>query len=265
MRFAGKAVGVRAGLKHLGFLVIALGASLLGGCAVTLPQDDAGATLIHFDGVRGQRYTEIFLIGGNPLTKDLKGGVYNTIGLNNIAGSGDSTPQALLDKVDVDALKKEYGMLSVYKNGPRLWTLDWVEVMAGRERDFSGLKVRWVTWLDVPKEMASHESVAYKPISVKRDTRFGINKGSPAFILDDPQGNSWVMKSASLIVDPNQTYGSLHDLGSRLKLAPGWKFRVVALDRDLVLTPDNGAALITQDELGNTYDRIGGKYSNFKP
>ena len=44
------------------------------------------------------------------------------------------------------------------------------------------------------------------------------------------------MKSASLIEDPNQTYDSLKDLGSRLKLAPGWKFRTVVFEKDLILT-----------------------------
>ena len=103
--------------------------------------------------------------------------------------------------------------MGAFKNGPRLWTLDWLEVMAGKERDFNGLKARWVTWLHVPKEMRKHEAVAYKVIGVKRDTQFGIDAGSPAFLLDDPEGNSWCMKSASLIVDPNQTYESLKDLG----------------------------------------------------
>jgi hypothetical protein len=28
---------------------------------------------------------------------------------------------------------------------------------------------------------------------------------------------------------------------------------------------DNGTTNITQDEIGNTYDRVGGPYSNFKP
>jgi hypothetical protein len=28
---------------------------------------------------------------------------------------------------------------------------------------------------------------------------------------------------------------------------------------------DNGKTMITQDELGNTYDRVGGPYSNYKP
>ena len=230
-----------------------------------LPPDDQGAQLMRFEGVRGQRYTEIFLIGGHAITHHLVGGVYNTLGMNDPDGTGDTCPQAVLDGVDVNELKEECGLLGAFKNGPRLWTLDWAEAMVGGERDFSGLKARWVMWLDVPKEMRKHESVAYKPITGKRDTQLGINAGSPAFLLDDPDGDSWCMKSASLIVDPGQTYESLKDLDSRLQPAPGWKFRVVILDRDLVLTPDQGAAKITQDELGNTYDRVGGPYSNYKP
>jgi hypothetical protein len=93
--------------------------------------------------------------------------------------------------------------------------------MVGGERDFTGLKARWVMWLDVPKEMRKHESVAYKPISGKRDTQLGISKGSPAFFLDDPDGDSWCMKSASFIVDPGQTYESLKDLGQPPEASAG--------------------------------------------
>jgi len=228
-----------------------------------LPKDDVGAKLMRFEGVRTQRYTEIFLIGGNVFK--LVGGIYNTIGLNSSDGNGDTCPQEILDDVNVEALAKEFHTISAFKNGPRLWCVDWVEVMVGGERDFNGLEARWVMWLDVPKEMRKHESVAYKSISGKRDTQIGINKGSPVFLLDDPEGNTWCMKSASLIVDPDQTYGSLADLGGRLKPAAGWKFRTRVLDQDLVLTSDNGAVKITQDELGNTYDRVGGAYSNYKP
>ena len=45
-------------------------------------------------------------------------------------------------------------------------------------------------WLDMAKEMRNHESVAYKPITGKHDTQLGINKGSPAFLLDDPDGDT---------------------------------------------------------------------------
>ena len=44
---------------------------------------------------------------------------------------------------------------------------------------------------------------------------------TPGFLLDDPEGNTWCMKSASLIVDPDQTYESLKDLGSRLEARGG--------------------------------------------
>ncbi len=120
-----------------------------------LPPDDKGAKVMRFENVRGQRYTEILLIGGHAVTHHLVGGVYNTIGLNDTTGTGDTCPQDVLDKVDVDVLKVEYDLLSAFKNGPRLWTLDWVEVNVGKERDFNGLKARWVMWLDVPRRCAS--------------------------------------------------------------------------------------------------------------
>ena len=67
------------------------------------------------------------------------------------------------------------------------------------------------------------------------------------------------------IKEPNQKYADLKNLGSRLKLPPGWKFRAPILEKDLVFTTDNGKTMITQDEIGNTYDRVGGPYSNYKP
>ena len=73
------------------------------------------------------------------------------------------------------------------------------------------------------------------------------------------------MKSVSLIIDPHQTYAAMSHLGERLQLPAGWSFRAVTLERDLVLTPENGTARILQDDIGNTYDRVGGPFSNYKP
>jgi hypothetical protein len=231
-----------------------------------LPPDDTDATLMRFDDIRGQRYTEIFLIA-HAETGELVGAIYNTntLGLNDARSPGDTSPQALLDQVDLRATAQRYDVANAFKNGPRLWCLDWIEIMVGSERDFNGLRARWVMWLDVPKHMGGQERLAYQPITGKRDTRFGINKGSPAFVLDDPDGNAWVMKSVSLILDPTQTYAGMNELGARLHLPAGWSFRPVLLDQDLVLTPDNGTARILQDDLGDTYDRVGGPFSNYKP
>lgn len=230
-----------------------------------LPQDDVNIELRHYDNINATRYTEIFLMGGNALTKKLVGGVYNTVGLNYDDSLMDSSPQEILEKMDMKALAREYKVLAAHKNGPRLWTLDWLEVNAGRQRNFQGLEATWVMWLDVPRELIDHESTAYKKIYGKRNTQMGINAGTRVYLLDDPEGNTYCMKSAGLIIDPDLKYEDLVHLGKRLKPAPGWSWRTAILEKDLVLTPDNGNVIITQDELGNTYDRVGGNYSNYKP
>ena len=66
-------------------------------------------------------------------------------------------------------------------------------------------------------------------------------------------------------VDPNQKFDSLKDLGSRLNLAEGWGFRTKILDEELVFKTKDGKSFIVQDDIGNTYDRVGGPYSNYKP
>ena len=253
--------------SHAKFIALAVVLSLVffSGCA-SLPKDDAGAKLMRFDGINGQRYTEIFLIGGNKLTNKLVGGIYNTVGLNDPEHTGDTCPTEILDKVNVKTLAKEHDVLGAFKNGPRLWTLDWLEVMGGTVRDLQGLEARWVMWLNVPKGLGgSQDQLSYRPIHGKRDTHMGINKGTRVYLLDDPDGNTYCMKSASKIIDPDQTYDSLKDLGSRLTPKPGWKFRTVVLEKDLVFNTDKGNAVIAQDDLGNTYDRVGGPYSNYKP
>jgi hypothetical protein len=232
---------------------------------VKLPPDDTGATLERFDGLRDHRYGEIILFGGDPAASHQTGSIYNTVGLNDPTGTGDTCPQEIWDGIDPRKLAAEYQVLGAFKNGPRLWCLDWIEAMAGAERDFFGLQARWVMWVDVSPEERQHESFPYTPVTGRRDTRFGIDAGSPAFILDDPDGNSWVMKSVGLITHPEQTYEGMADLGDRLHPPPGWRFRTVVLNQNLVLTPDNGTARITQDDLGNVYDRAGGPFSNYKP
>ena len=132
------AVGIVAALIVLAAIVV------YPKLVVTLPNDGADAKPFTFKDVRGHRYTEMFLIGGNAITKDLKANVYNTWGLNGGATTGDSCPAALLDKVDVNELKGQYHVLASFKNGPRMWTLDWIEVEMGKELDFGGMKARWV-------------------------------------------------------------------------------------------------------------------------
>ena len=246
--------------------VLATALIVLAGCAKE-PKDDAQLTEMKFDNLMGTRYTEILLVFGDAVTKSYTAGVYNTTGLNgaNPAGGGDSSPAAILDKIDMKKVKEDNDALSTVKNGPRLWTVDHIGAKFGKERDFQGLKARWVMWFPIPAAIREGKDLSYAIMEAHRDTSMSIDKGSRVYILDDPQGTSFVMKSASLIKDPNQKFEDLKDLGSRLKLAPGWKFRTLILEQSLVFMTDNGATNITQDEIGNTYDRVGGPYSNYKP
>ena len=213
-----------------------------------LPSDDAAATLTRVEGARGQRYGEIILLGADAATGRQIGSVYNTTGLNDPTGAGDSCPPELWEQIDPDVIAKEYDVLGTLKNGPRLWCLDWLEAMIGAERDFAGLKAHWAAWLDLTGQAHRSGPPAYTSMISRRDTRFGIDRGSIAFVTQ-----------------PGQSYEGLTGLGDRLNLPPGWAFRAVALDADLVLTPDNGTAPILQDDLGNAYDRVGGPFGSYHP
>lgn len=227
------------------------------------PDDNANAKFITFDKLMGTQYTEILPVWGNAITKDLTAGVYNTVGLNNPDSTGNTSTDEMVAKIDLEKVKEDCKALKVILNGPRLWTVNRVEVNVGTIRDFDGLQARWVMWFPVPKNF-KQGGFAYKPMEVIRDTRMHINTGSPAFLLDDPEGYTYVMKSCDRIYHPEQKFSDLKGLGSKLKLPVGWKFRYVILKKDFSFYPDKGKGWIVQDNMNNTYDRIGGNYSNYK-
>jgi hypothetical protein len=212
----------------------------------------------------GTQYTEILPVWGNAITQELTAGVYNTATLNNPDATGNTSPDEMVAKIDLDKVKKDCDALKVMLNGPRIWTVDWIEVNAGAIRNFDGLDAYWVMWFYVPKGFQGGES-PYQRMEGNRDTHMGIKAGSPAIILDDPTGTSWVMKSMGRVQHPEQKFEDLKDLGSRLTLPEGWKWRYVILEQELIFQPDNGKAWITQDDMGNTYDRVGGNFSNYTP
>jgi len=264
MKFSNETVSLNTAMKLLGSSFIA--ASLLTSCA-TLPNDGATANVKHFDDLRAMRYCEVFLIGGNAVTKDLKAVFYNTTDLNNQANPRDTCPAGIWDKVDAKALKKQYDVLGVFKNGPRHWSMDWIELPVGAERNFDGLNARWMGEVQLPKDVDLHKkgSSAYKPTTVARKSKMGFSKGQPVFILEDPDGMPWVMQAYSNIVDPNLTYEDLQTLDKNLQLPSGWKYRVKVLDQDLTIQAVNDHARIVQDDLENTYDACFEAACSFKP
>jgi hypothetical protein len=111
------------------------------------------------------------------------------------------------------------------------------------------------------------ESTPYKPMSIARKSGLGWNKGTTVLLLDDAEGNTWIMKGFQLGLKPQHTYEQFAAAGASnfKKLPPGWKFRVKTLDKDYIEVPVTGIATIMPDEFFNIYDKAGPGMSNYKP
>ena len=95
----------------------------------------------------------------------------------------------------------------------------------------------------------------------------GWNKGTTVLLLDDAEGNTWVMKGFHLGLEPKHTFEDFVTKGQAMfkKLPEGWKFRVKTLEKDLIETPENGVATVMPDEHFNVYDKTGPGMTNYKP
>ena len=117
------------------------------------------------------------------------------------------------------------------------------------------------------KNAGVSESTPYKPMTIARKSGLGWNKGTTALLLDDAEGNTWIMKGFQLGLKPQHTYEQFVAAGATnyKQLPPGWKFRIKVLDKDLIEVPVTGVATIMPDEFFNVYDKTGPGMSNYKP
>jgi hypothetical protein len=230
-------------------------------------RDSDGAAFGRVDGVHAMRYIEIFLAGQTE-TGDLVAACYNSMFTEGgTPPSRDSAPQALVEGIDFDKLKSDYGLIGASLNGPKIWTPDWMEAEVGKERDFNGIKACWVAQLNMKKAGAVADVTPYEPFTIARESRLGWNKGSTVMVLDDAEGNAWVMKGFQQGLEPRFAYEDFLANGASYfkDLPTGWKFRVRTLEEDLVETPEGGVATIMSDEFFNVYDKGGPGQMNFKP
>jgi hypothetical protein len=230
---------------------------------VPIPEKTAPMT---YNGLRGVIYCEVALFRIVP--DNQIGAVYfNSSGLNNSADNMITCPAVMWDKVTVPSLESQYDVLAAYKNGPRGWTMDTITLPVGPVETFDGIQTRWLGQVVLPKgvKLTSVHINPYSPLKSFRKSSMTFFKGKPVFILDDPEGTPWVMQAWSQIIDASLTYDELKDLGAKLKLPPGWKYRVAVLDNDLTISTPQGYNWLVQDELQDTYDACKEGACNFKP
>lgn len=200
--------------------------------------------------LRDYRYCEIIPVFQSGLTLNIS--VYNTLGRNQC-------PADLWAGMDADALAKMYGARLVKLNGPRYWVMNKIIGQAGsltgKTADFGGMEMTLRATLQTCILQGTIGDRFYTPNAVHRTTVFEYWAGNQVYELVGPGGDTYIMQSYSQIADPTLTIDSLPSLGDRLKLPEGWKYQVRVLQEDISL-PANGTAIVINDELYNSYQKI---------
>jgi hypothetical protein len=170
---------------------------------------------------------------------------------------------------------KDWGASGSYMSGIRYWVHDKMRVsLSNNVRNMDGLDTRWAANALVSPEALAKGEQFYTVADVTCNRTWYYNAGQPIFILDAPNGMTFVMQSYCILIDKNQTYDSLFTLGNRLTLPPGWSYRTKVLDKDLTV---NGITCdgqpnqwrVTQDNFINTYSACwecnGQSSCNYRP
>ena len=105
-----------------------------------------------------------------------------------------------------------------------------MEAQIGAERDFNGIKAPWVAQLNMKKAGAVADVAPYEPMTIARESRIGWNKGTTVMVLDDAEGNSWIMKGFQLGLEPRFTYEDFLANGAELLREPADRLGVPGHD-----------------------------------
>ncbi len=198
--------------------------------------------------LRDARYCEVL-----PIALDgvgLRASVYNTMGL------GDCPPDkwAALTEAEV---KRQFDVYLVAMNGPRYFLMDKIiasgATKAGETVELGG--IGFIKRAEVQISLWDLRNPPYAEHEIHRDTTFVFEAGKPTFQLTAPGGAVYVMQSYSRMKDKDLSYAALPDLGRRLQLPKGWHYATVVPTADLAVDAE-GRAVVVQDDLGNTYQRL---------
>lgn len=230
--------------------------------------DGANAKSGRADNLHHVRYIEIFLAATDAKTGKLVAACYNTsFNPTGIPASKDTAPQALVEGLDFKKMRTDFDVVGASLNGPKLWMIDWAEMEVGNVREFNGIRAPWVAQLNMDKNTSVSESTPYMPMTIARKSAIGWNKGTTALLLDDPDGNTWILKGFQLGLKPQHTYDQFVAAAASNfeNLPPGWTFRIKVLDEDLIEKPEGGLGTIMPDEFFTVYYKTGPGITNYKP
>jgi hypothetical protein len=141
----------------------------------------------------------------------------------------------------------------------QLWSYD-----AGETFDFDGVKATWMARIQLPVKdaMGKEKDKPFPPYTEahpSRHSKYAWKQGSEVYLLRDPDGKVWIMQAYTNLVDKSLTLAELPEVGTKLKLPPGWKYEVKTLDRELSYEPvaPGYTAYFISDDLQNAYQGCG--------
>lgn len=189
------------------------------------------------------RYCEV-IVG-----KGLQASVYTTFKLN-------SCPQNLWNNLNVKLIKKQNKATFVYLNGPRHFIFDSFTYHkiepTMEEKYFGGIKMCKAATVKIRLSDIVKGFRPYIEHQVYRNTVWTFKSGKPVYELISPENKVYIMQSYSEeLVKQNEA--SLKTLDKILHLPKGWKFKTGILKKDENLSTQNNIAVVTQDNLKNTY------------
>ena len=219
---------------------------------------------IHLTDMRGvHRFCEVGLITGTSKGNAIAN-FYNSTGSSRPYAGRSSTPSTPRRSRRRPMSRK------VFLNPVRHWTFDefWC-YEDGVDRTFGDIKMHLDGGCGASKQL---EKAVTKGQLCPRLHLSGFavqfNKGSEIYMLDAPDGEVFVMQSFTDAVQKEVDINHIKDLGNKLHLPQGWKFRSVVLDQDLIVNQKraNNLAHVFQDDMKDAYQGSdGGKAFNFVP
>lgn len=220
------------------------------------------SVLVSGDNVHGKHHCEVLIMNRDADGPGGAGNYYNSLGV--VDDVSDEEFDARFRALDPEKLREEYGGDAVRFNGPRRFLADRFTGEA-----FDGGKVSMVgpipmylygTFVvpDFDAFIAGKQTPYVETVS-RRTTTWFFEAGAEVYELVSPEGIVFVMQSASLRVDPENTVDKLATLGERLALPEGWTYRARTLEKELVMRAtyeDDPPNTIVLDELENNYQRL---------
>jgi len=202
---------------------------------------------IHMQDMRDYRFCEVGLITGTSPDNAIAN-IWNT------TGACDPKPEQF-DALDADTVARESGALRAWLNPVRHWMFDQLDVReAGDDRTFGGITGTWTGVASAATLTQAMVQDSYHPGYIYRNNTCTFTAGSEVYLLDEPDGEVFVMQSFTQHRDPTVSEDKLAHLYSRLDLPAGWGFRVETLDQDLEVTSNiDNLAHVLRDNLGNVY------------